>query len=165
MMIRVALRYVVLVFVAIVGYNSSYSQNAVFSKLSADASINYVHIPKTMLSEMSTSDVASLPLLSAITAELNSIDILSTNNENVQTTVLDELPECVDGLRCVADFLQADTDSRIKFYVTPGENNRLSHLLMIKIAGVNNENNNPFMLTAILLDGDIDAGQLKSLTQ
>lgn len=164
-MIRISLRYIVLLVVALAGFNIGRSQNAVFSKLSADESINYVHIPKAMLSEMSASDVAPLPLLSAITAELNSIDILSTSNEDVQPHVLDELPECVDGLRCVADFLQADTDSRIKFYVTPGENNRLSHLLMIKIAGVNNENNNPYMLTAILLDGDIDAGQLKSLTQ
>lgn len=164
-MIRVMLRYIVLMVVALTGYSLAYSQNTVFSRLSNESGITYVHIPKTMLSEMSASDVASLPLLSAITAELNSIDILSTNDEAVQTVVLDELPLCIEGLRCVADFQQSDNDSRIKFYVKTGEDNRLSNLLMIKIAGGNGECKNHYKLTAILLDGDIDAGQLKSLTQ
>lgn len=155
-----------MLFIAVL--SSTFAQNRLFSRLSADNDVNYVYISKDMLSTEHAMDKAvELSALFDIMSGLESIEILTTQNADVQNKAMRKLPECVDGLVCFVDNGCDVDDGIIRIYKVPEPDGMASSFLMIKQTGLAPDckvGPNSAM-TAILLTGDIDADKLRSLTQ
>ena len=158
--------FALILFVAVV--SAAFAQNRFFSRLSSNDDVNYVYISKEMLSSESPSDISGdLSMFFDIMSGLESIEILTTQDVNIQEKALQKLPQCVDNLVCFVDN-GCDADNGItRMYMVSKPDGMASGFLMIKQTGLTSdcEVGHNSALTAILLTGDIDAEKLKNLAR